>query len=88
MERTAWFELEPYYVRHLDLEPWELVQIHTHRNILEAGYENELFEPIVRIPEESPKPVVRDFTKGISENPLPKGVLYDIRNMYETDLFH
>ena len=100
MKRTAWVELNPYYVRQLDVEENVILDICRWRKILDAGREKnelfgpELFGPIVKIPEDGPKAIVRDFTKGMNGTGASKGSLYDIgkynerrRNMYETDLF-
>ena len=94
MKRTAWVELNPYYVQQVDVEENGILELCRWRKILDAGRENKLFEAIVNLPEDGPKAIVRDFTKGINETAASKGSLYDIgkynerrRNMYETDLF-
>jgi len=93
MKRTAWVELNPYYVRGIDVEGNGSLDICRWRKLLKAGSENNLFGPIVKIPKNGA--IVRDFTKGDSESAASKDALYDIgkynerrRNMYETDLFN
>ena len=94
MKRAAWVELNPYYVRDIDLDGNGILNIRRWRKLLKAGSENNLFGPIVNIPKNGPKATIRDFTKGNSENEASGDALYDIgkynerrRNMYETDLF-
>ena len=80
MKRAAWVELNPYYVRDIDLESNGILNICRWRKLLKAGRENNLFGPIVNIPKNGPKATVRDFTRGNSENAASKDALFFFQN--------